>query len=189
MIGVRNVGYDQNLEKQIDAPFIHWDNNPVKITALEAMEAAAGGTRGNALNEAVEFLNSRLIMGPVPVDNLLAEAKANCIAEKTLRRAKRELKIVSEKKHGSTTGEWCWRLPSSTTKDGHQHSEDAMRRMVGMLAMLAMFEDGHRKAKSLIYYKGGQHGHFPTLWPSSPVAVRFSAGGGPDGARRPPKFQ
>lgn len=82
----------------------------VQITALEAMEAAADGSRGNAKNEAEEFLRSRLVNGPVPAHEIYAEAKAQCIAIATLRRAKRDLNVVSEKAHGSTKGGWCWRL-------------------------------------------------------------------------------
>jgi putative DNA primase/helicase len=117
MIGVRNVGFDQKLEKPIDAPFVLWDNNPVKITAMEAMEAAK---RGNAKDEAKNFLQSRLALGRVKADDIYEEAKARCIAVATIRRAKRELNIVSEKERGSTSGEWCWRLP---TPEGAQEGE------------------------------------------------------------------
>jgi putative DNA primase/helicase len=114
MIGVKeNVGYDQKLEKQIDAPYILWDNTPVKITATEAMEAAAGGTRVKAKDEARDFLQSRLAMGPVKADDIFDEAKALCIAKSTVKRAKRELKVVSEKEQGTTKGPWFWRLPSA----------------------------------------------------------------------------
>jgi putative DNA primase/helicase len=111
MIGVRNVGHDRKRDKPIDAPFVLWDPNPVKITALEAMEAAAGGSRGKAKDEAKDFLQSRLALGPVPADDIYAEAKARCIAVATLKRAKRELGIISEKEHGKIEAGWCWRLP------------------------------------------------------------------------------
>jgi hypothetical protein len=110
-IGVRTVGFDKRLDKDIDAPFVVWDSTPVNITAMEAMEAETGGTRGNAKNEAEEFLRTRLAAGPVSADDILAEARARCIATKTLYRAKRELKIVSEKQQGDMHGTWCWVLP------------------------------------------------------------------------------
>jgi putative DNA primase/helicase len=107
----RQVGFDKKLNKPIEAPFIVWDENGVQITALEAMEAAAGGMRGNAKKEAEDFLCSKLANGPVLADEIYAEAKACCIAIATLRRAKRDLNIISEKEHGTTKGGWCWRLP------------------------------------------------------------------------------
>jgi AAA domain len=111
MIGAREVGFDKKLDKPIFAPFILWDNRAVKISALEAMEAAAGGTRGTAKDEAKEFLQSRLALGPVKAEDIYAEAKAQCITVGTLKRAKRDLKIISEKERGKIDGDWCWRLP------------------------------------------------------------------------------
>jgi AAA domain-containing protein len=111
MIGARNVGFDKKMNKPIEAPLILWDNNPVKISATEAIEAAAGGTRGKAKDEAKNFLQSRLNLGPVPADDVYAEAKARGIAVGTLNRAKRELKIESEKEPGKIDGKWCWKLP------------------------------------------------------------------------------
>jgi hypothetical protein len=112
MIGVRDVGFSKRFNKPIAAPHVLWDNNTVKITATEAMEAAAGGSRGSAKDEAKDFLHSRLAMGPLKADDIYAEAKARCIAIATLKRAKRELRIISEKEHGKVTGDWFWRLPA-----------------------------------------------------------------------------
>jgi len=47
--------------------------------------------------------------GPQPAAVLLKRAKADALAERTIRRAKRELGIVAEK-HGQN---WQWRLPDS----------------------------------------------------------------------------
>jgi hypothetical protein len=56
-----------------------------------------------------EFLLDRLEAGPVPCDDILDEAKQNGISEKTLRRAKKDLRVVSRK--GKMNGEWTWELP------------------------------------------------------------------------------
>ena len=42
---------------------------------------------------------------------MVEEAKQNGIAEKTLRRAKRDLKIVSRKEKELLGGGWFWELP------------------------------------------------------------------------------
>jgi len=119
-ISARQVGFDQKLGKLIEAPFLVWGKHGVNITALEAMEAAAGGTRGKAIDIAREFLKTRLAQGPVKVDEIFAETKALGIAERTLRRAKSELKIVAEKEQGTVTGEWLWRLPAVQGEKGEE---------------------------------------------------------------------
>src|SRR5262249_58246982 len=102
------------------ARYIAWHPQHVEITANEAMQAAGGHT---AKREAREFLLERLEAGPVNYDDLIEEAKQEGIAEKTLRRAKKELGIKSRRLGGST-GTWFWELPlkkgaSSMAKVGH----------------------------------------------------------------------
>jgi len=102
---VKTVGRDQKLGVDIDAPFIVWHPQYVEITANEAMAAAGSHT---AKREAREFLHERLKAGPVRADELVEEAKQEGIAEKTLRRAKKELGVRSRKEH---EGGWFWELP------------------------------------------------------------------------------
>src|SRR5262249_3489666 len=64
-----------------------------------------------AKREAREFLLERLEAGPVNYDDLIEEAKQEGIAEKTLRRAKKELGIKSRKTRGAIDGAWTWELP------------------------------------------------------------------------------
>src|SRR6516165_9660917 len=96
-MGVKIVGRDQKLGVDIDAPYIMWHPQHVEITANEAMQAAGNRT---AKREAKEFLLERLEAGPVNSDDLIEEAKQEGIAEKTLRRAKKDLGIKSRKEHG-----------------------------------------------------------------------------------------
>src|SRR5262245_33999157 len=103
-MGVRNVGHDAKLGVDIDAPYIVWHSQYVEITANEAMAAAGSHT---AKREAREFLHERLKAGPVRADELVEEAKQEGIAEKTLRRAKKELGVRSRKEH---EGGWFWEL-------------------------------------------------------------------------------
>jgi hypothetical protein len=106
-MGLKKVGRDAKLGVDIEAPFIVWHPQHVEITANEAMQAASGHT---AKREAREFLLERLEAGPVKGDDLIEEAKQEGIAEKTLRRAKKELCIKS-RRQGGTDGTWFWEPP------------------------------------------------------------------------------
>jgi hypothetical protein len=85
-----------------------WHPQHVEITANEAMQAATGQT---AKREAREFLLDHLEAGPRNSDDIVAEAKQEGIAERTLRGAKKELGIKS-RRHGGTNGTWFWELPA-----------------------------------------------------------------------------
>jgi putative DNA primase/helicase len=102
--GVKTVGHDTKLKKEIDAPYIVWH----EITANEAMAAAGGHT---AKREAREFLLGRLEAGPGGRDAVVEEAKEEGIAFATLKRAKKELGVRSYKERGKVDGDWFWELP------------------------------------------------------------------------------
>jgi putative DNA primase/helicase len=108
--GVKTVGHDAKLKKDIDAPYIVWHPQHVELTANEAMQAADGQS-GYLKHEAREFLLERLEAGPVKSDDLYEEAEQNGISKRTLKRAKKELQIKSRKEHGKMGGEWTWELP------------------------------------------------------------------------------
>jgi putative DNA primase/helicase len=72
------------------------------------MTAAGGHT---ARREAKEFLLQRLEAGPVKADDVIDEAKQEGIAERTLKRAKKELGIKSRKTPARFDGAWTWELP------------------------------------------------------------------------------
>ena len=110
-IGVKTVGHDARLGVDIEAPFIVWHSQHVEITANEAMQAAGNRT---AKREARKFLLERLETGPVNSDDIVEEAKQEGIAEKTLRRAKKELGVKS-RRQGGTDGTWFWELPKVGT--------------------------------------------------------------------------
>jgi putative DNA primase/helicase len=107
-MGVAPVGHDAKLGVDINAPFIVWHSQHVDITANEAMQAAGGHT---AKREAREFLLERLETGPAKQNDIPDEAKQEGIAEKTLRRAKKDLGVKSKKERGKIDGEWLWELP------------------------------------------------------------------------------
>jgi hypothetical protein len=105
--GAREVGKDKKTGSAIWAPHIVWYPQHVDVTATEAMQAA-GGKSSYAKREAREFLLNRLEAGPVKAEDIYEEAKQNGISQKTLKRAKKELKIRSVKK----PDHWAWELPA-----------------------------------------------------------------------------
>jgi putative DNA primase/helicase len=116
--GVKTVGFDQELKKEISAPYIEWEPKPVAISANEAMQAASNSKMPQERSSANKFLKDFLAAGPKLQSEVIDAAEANLISEKTLRRAKDDLKIVSEKERGALNGPWRWALPEQTR---HEH--------------------------------------------------------------------
>ena len=73
-------------------------------------------SRGLEIDTAKEFLQEILSDGPVLQSEIMGEAKPQGIAEKTLRRAKKQLGVKSTKK-GFTDSKWRWELPPDATQD------------------------------------------------------------------------
>src|SRR5262249_47635844 len=109
--GVKTVGHDDKLKKDIDAPYIVWHSEHVELSANDVMQAAAGGS-AYAKQEARDFLLDRLEAGPANAEDVIAEAEQNGIAKRTLYRAKRDLGIKSRKGRGKTDDGWTWELPA-----------------------------------------------------------------------------
>jgi hypothetical protein len=110
-----NKGYriaTKEISYGIIAPYVQWDDAPVDVTADQAIAQAAATRRGgSSLAEAKDFLRDLLDDGPVDAKSVLEDAKKNGISERTLDRAKSDLKIKSAKDEGSLDGIWKWRLP------------------------------------------------------------------------------
>jgi putative DNA primase/helicase len=87
---------------------IAWDSNPVATTANEAL-ALANERKGTAVREAEEFLREYLADGPMPAEKVEAAAEENDISKRTLKRARKSLKIVATKT--GFEGGWTWKLP------------------------------------------------------------------------------
>jgi putative DNA primase/helicase len=109
--GVKPVGHDKKLGVDINAPYIVWYQEHVEVTANEAMQAADGRS-AYAKREAKDLLLERLEGGPVKAADLYEEAEQNGIAIRTLKRVKKELRIISHKKTGDMHGDWTWELPA-----------------------------------------------------------------------------
>jgi hypothetical protein len=104
-----------SLDKSQTPPF-QWEGtcevNPDELTDYEG--ALNSRDERSRLGEAVEFLQQILADGPVPVQEVQKQASQFFIADRTLRRAREKLKVVSEQTGGGFSDEkkvWIWRLP------------------------------------------------------------------------------
>lgn len=103
------VGYSAKLMKDIGAPYIIWSDEAVDTTANDALASLNSGDKGQALREAVTFLQDKLKAEALSAESVTAESALAGIAERTLRRAKQKLKITSRK----VDGRWVWALPGA----------------------------------------------------------------------------
>jgi putative DNA primase/helicase len=79
----------------------HWEEGEVMVSAddIEGDDSPRG--------EAKQWLRAKLEDGPKPAKWLLSNSKSDGISEKTLRRAQKELGIISDRLGDA----WVWRLP------------------------------------------------------------------------------
>jgi DNA polymerase len=108
----KTVGHRDNVP--VVAPFIEFDPGYVDVTATEAMHAANECKSPGARERAKALLCDLLVCGPVLQKEIEEMAKAEDIGERTLRKAKKELRIKSTKK---PDGKWVWELPADDGKD------------------------------------------------------------------------
>jgi Bifunctional DNA primase/polymerase, N-terminal/AAA domain/Primase C terminal 1 (PriCT-1) len=89
-----------------------WDAGPIDGTAeaLLATDEPASRAECREHDEAMTFLRGLLADGPVASKQVMADAKANGIAQRTLWRAKTDLHITAERAKGQT-GAWYWMPP------------------------------------------------------------------------------
>ena len=109
------VGRDAKTGASIWAPHILWHPHHVDISATEAMRAATELKSPTARDGAKKFLEDLLTDGPVSKRDIEDAAEANCVSERTLRRAKDELKVITKK--DGPNGAWTWRLPPVVERD------------------------------------------------------------------------
>jgi len=110
------------LAYRIDAGRVAWEPEPVKLHAddafaAEARAATGTGNRGSERREATAWLQEQLADGPVPTSQIVADAKESGFAERTLRRAFKEMGGRSKK---GSDGQWAWGLPG---QDGQQDGQ------------------------------------------------------------------
>ncbi len=95
---------------------IEWDKDPVTMTADQAMQVASAKAKSDrtsdprALSDAENWLQAALAEGPRSARELMAEAKAEGVAARTLRRARERLGVLHAKV--AFRGGFVWRLPT-----------------------------------------------------------------------------
>lgn len=100
-------------------------------TDPQVQRAASGDPAASLpLDEAIVFLRGALRDGPRPALEVEAEARAEALSLRTLRRARKELGVVAAREGFGPGGRWMWALPSPATADdddatGADSAEDA----------------------------------------------------------------
>ena len=107
--------------KGIVASRIEWEQEPVRITADEALAAEAAGAADTSSGvEAENFLKELLAEGPVQAKQVRADVEAAALSWSTVKRAKARLGIKAEK--DGMDGGWSWSLPrrgSNLSEEDH----------------------------------------------------------------------
>ena len=98
-----------------DGDRVVWEDGPVEGVTIDGVMAESPMDRGER-DDAEDFLRQLLSADPVPATSAIKLARANGIAERTLRRAKVHLGITSRRTGGvGEKGTWNWHLPLSAT--------------------------------------------------------------------------
>jgi hypothetical protein len=104
---------DRKINEEITAPCIEWDNDPVSVTADEALAAAEleRASDHSALNDAVEFLRTELCSGEVETTVIEEQARRAGIAKRTLARARKKLQVKTRREGFGRDGKFFLSLP------------------------------------------------------------------------------
>lgn len=100
-------------ERDIPAPFILWENEPVTMTANEALAADGDTAERSTKAEAGEFLKELLADGPVPQKDVKEQADAAGYSWPTIKRAKKTAGVQAYPEHAAGkrgAGRWLWRI-------------------------------------------------------------------------------
>ena len=97
-----------------------WEDDPVDGVDLDAiLQGAHEVDQATERRDAESFLRGLLADGNMAATDILAEAKANGITPRTLKRAKAKLGVISKRKrYPGTPWAWYWSLPTTGTGRG-----------------------------------------------------------------------
>ena len=122
------------------APCLAFEPDPVTITADEALSGASAGP--SPRDAAADWLRERLANGPVLAADVWADAHAEGLAEATVKRAKRQLRVVARKTKGRLEGGWLWRLPTAAGAREQDHAPEGDQPSTGTdVIPFAFFEE------------------------------------------------
>jgi hypothetical protein len=108
-----------------------------ETTAAQLLRVPEDEEEKSALTEAKEFLTSELVRTPVSAKAIKKSAREAEISERTLRRAKQVLGVLSEKE---SDGSWTWSLPDKDSEGGYTSNAGNLGH-VGPLGNVASSED------------------------------------------------
>ena len=133
---------------------IEWDSAPVTFDAGALLAAAAGGDEEDgepsALGEAQDWLRTFLKDGQQRAPGVIAQARKDGIAERTLHRAKKALGIQSRR----DGPDWVWLPPASNRGKG---VDGSLSRSVGNVGNLDENPRHNTKNEHCQHCQGRQH--------------------------------
>ena len=97
-----------------------WEEEPIRgLNPDHYTSGTTGGSPGPQRAkraDCIRWLEGKLQVGPVPSSLITDEGKELGYSEATMRRAKDELGVESERE-GGRSGKWVWRLPEGKTEE------------------------------------------------------------------------
>jgi hypothetical protein len=142
------LAYAVICQPGLDAPVVVWESGPLSARVDVALNGDQGSDENSAtaVAEAARWLQQALRNGPMPAKELRKKAKADGIADRTLRRAKSRIGVQTEKDGYGGDGRWLWKLPDAVDSKAVNTSPD-----------LATWPHGHlRKNPEENAHLGGQ---------------------------------
>jgi hypothetical protein len=87
-----------------------------EVSAKNLLASPQNQEHADIRSEAIEFLNDVLCEGPVPASQVKEEAEDAGISERTLKRAKKVVGVITYRENEAGerrgTGRWMWKLPT-----------------------------------------------------------------------------
>ncbi|MHC4905015.1 MAG: AAA family ATPase, partial [Planctomycetota bacterium] len=96
---------------------LQWESEPVELSAQDYISQHSPGPEPTERNEAEQFLLDVLADGSLGVKEIMSQARSNGISKATLRRAKSDLDIVTQKVGYGKDSVWRWSLSKEATQD------------------------------------------------------------------------
>ena len=128
-----------------------------ELGASDILKEPSDSEQSSALSEAKALLSKELAHGPVAAERVNKDARGAGVSERTLKRAKRALGVVS-KKEGE--GSWSWALPKGEAQGGQAPTAGTLG-LLGKDSNVERFESAYLKEEGQ-EGQGCQADHEPT---------------------------